>query len=97
MKLYYAPGACSLSPHIVSCEAGLDLELERTDLVQKKTESGQDFWSVNPKGQVPVLEIEDGQKLTEGRLSYSISETGNRAPAFYLRSTPSTVTAYRSG
>ena len=66
MKLYYAPGACSLSPHIVSCEAGLDLELERTDLVQKKTESGQDFWSVNPKGQVPVLEIEDGQKLTEG-------------------------------
>jgi glutathione S-transferase len=62
MKLYYAPGACSLSPHIVSCEAGLDLELERTDLVQKKTERGQDFWTVNPKGQVPVLEIEDGQR-----------------------------------
>ena len=66
MKLYYAPGACSLSPHIVSREAGIDLEFERADIAQKKTESGKDFWGVNPKGQVPVLEIDDGQKLTEG-------------------------------
>ena len=41
MKLYYAPGACSLSPHIVSPEAGIDLVLERTDIAQKKTESGK--------------------------------------------------------
>ena len=66
MKLHYAPGACSLSPHIVSREAGIDLEFERADIAQKKTESGKDFWGVNPKGQVPVLEIDDGQKLTEG-------------------------------
>ncbi len=66
MKLYYAPGACSLSPHIVSREAGIDLEFERADIAQKKTESGKDLWGVNPKGQVPVLEIDDGQKLTEG-------------------------------
>jgi glutathione S-transferase len=51
MKLYYSPGACSLSPHIVSREAGIDLELERADLAQKRTETGKDFWSVNPKGQ----------------------------------------------
>ena len=45
---------------------GIDLEFERADIAQKKTESGKDFWGVNPKGQVPVLEIDDGQKLTEG-------------------------------
>lgn len=50
MKLYYSPGACSLSPHIVSREAGVDLELERADIAQKKTASGKDFWSINPKG-----------------------------------------------
>ena len=66
MKLYYAPGACSLSPHIVSREAGIDLELEQVDLREKKTKTGTDFLSINPKGQVPVLEIAAGQRLTEG-------------------------------
>ena len=66
MKLYYAPGACSLSPHIVSREAGIPLELEQVDNREKKTKSGADFWSINPKGQVPVLEIDNGQRLTEG-------------------------------
>lgn len=93
MKLYYAPGACSLSPHIVSCEAGLDLELERTDLVQKKTESGQDFWSVNPKGQVPVLEIEDGQKLTEG--AAIVQYLGDRKPGSGLLPEVNTIDRYR--
>jgi glutathione S-transferase len=65
MKLYYSPGACSLSPHIVSREAGIDLELEQVDIREKKTKSGQDFWSINPKGYVPVLEIDAGQRLTE--------------------------------
>ncbi len=66
MKLYYAPGACSLSPHIVSREAGIGLELEQVDIREKKTRSGNDFLSINPKGQVPVLEIEPGHYLTEG-------------------------------
>jgi glutathione S-transferase len=66
MKLYYAPGACSLSPHIVLREAGLDFELEQVDNKEKKTKSGQNFWDVNPKGQVPVLELDEGGRLTEG-------------------------------
>jgi glutathione S-transferase len=66
MKLYFAPGACSLSPHIVMREAGLNFELEQVNNQEKKTKSGQDFWKVNPKGQVPVLEFDNGEKLTEG-------------------------------
>ena len=66
MKLYYSPGACSLSPHIVSREAGIVLDLVQVDNHEKKTKTGQDFWSINGKGQVPVLEIDNGQQLTEG-------------------------------
>lgn len=66
MKLYYAPGACSLSPHIVSREAGIALDFEQVDNREKKTKSGKDYWSINPKGQVPVLELDNGQRLTEG-------------------------------
>jgi glutathione S-transferase len=66
MKLYFAPGACSLSPHIVVREAGLNIELEQVNNQEKKTKSGKDFWTVNPKGQVPVLELDNGEKLTEG-------------------------------
>jgi len=66
MKLYYAPGACSLSPHIVLREAGLSFELERVDLRSKKTQSGGDFLKINPKGQVPVLVLDRGETLTEG-------------------------------
>ena len=49
MKLYYTPGACSLSPHIVACEAGIDLELETVDLQTKRTAGGLDFLKINPK------------------------------------------------
>jgi glutathione S-transferase len=66
MKLYYAPGACSLSPHIVALEAGVPVTLEKVDLKTHKTESGEDFYAVNPKGYVPALKLDDGQFLTEG-------------------------------
>jgi glutathione S-transferase len=66
MKLYYTPGACSLSPHIVLREAGFPFDMERVDLKTKKTETGADFTKVNPKGQVPTLILDNGEKLTEG-------------------------------
>ncbi|MBB5211714.1 glutathione transferase GstA [Microbulbifer hydrolyticus] len=66
MKLFYAPGACSLSPHIVACEAGIELELCKVNLKDKKTESGGDYTEINPKGYVPALQLEGGELLTEG-------------------------------
>ena len=66
MKLYYSPGACSLSPHIALLEAGLAHDLAKVDLKAKKVEDGSDFLKVNPKGQVPTLQLDDGSILTEG-------------------------------
>jgi glutathione S-transferase len=66
MKLYYSPGACSLSPHIILRELGVDFELARVDLATKKVEDGRDFNQVSAKGQVPALELDDGTILTEG-------------------------------
>jgi glutathione S-transferase len=66
MKLYFAPEACSLSPHIVLRELGLKFELVKVDTKTHKTADGRDFYTINPKGYVPVLELDDGQRLTEG-------------------------------
>ncbi|MDE2330770.1 MAG: glutathione transferase GstA [Bradyrhizobium sp.] len=66
MKLYYSPGACSLSPHIALLEAGLPYDLVKVYLRAKKLENGDDYLQVNPKGQVPALKLDSGELVTEG-------------------------------
>lgn len=66
MQLYYTPAACSLSPHIVAREAGIPVTLEKVDLKTHKTAGGEDYYTVNPKGYVPALKLDDGSTLTEG-------------------------------
>jgi glutathione S-transferase len=66
MKLYYSPGACSLSPHIALLEAGLSYDLVKVDLKAKKLENGDDYLAINPKGQVPALGLDSGELVTEG-------------------------------
>lgn len=65
MRLYYSPGACSLAPHIVIRETGLDVRLERVNLAEKKTQDGRDYLAINPQGSVPALELDSGEVLTE--------------------------------
>jgi glutathione S-transferase len=80
MKLYIAPGACSLSPHIVAQEAGQPVELILVDLAKKVIKSdGSDFKAINPKGQVPVLQTDEGDIITEGPVI--VQYLGDRAPA----------------
>jgi glutathione S-transferase len=93
MKLYFAPGACSLSPHIVMREAGLNFELEQVNNQEKKTKSGQDFWKVNPKGQVPVLELDNGEKLTEGPIV--VQYLADQKPGSGLLPAAGTMERYR--
>ena len=82
MKLYYSPGACSLATHIALSESGTDYSLDRVDFKTRKTESGADFGTVTEKGKVPVLEMDDGEKLTENAiiLGYVADKSGKLAP-----------------
>jgi glutathione S-transferase len=66
MKLYYSPGVCSLSPHIVAREAGIALDMTKVNLAEKTFEGGGDYWKINGRGYVPSLELDDGRILTEG-------------------------------
>ncbi len=65
MKLYYAPGACSLADHIALHEAGLSFDHEAVDLKTKRTQAGVDFATINPKGYVPTLRLDSGETLSE--------------------------------
>jgi glutathione S-transferase len=85
MKLYYAPGACSLAPHIAFEEAGLPHELVKVDLVKHTLADGSDYRSVNPKGYVPFLMLDDGSTLSEAAviLQYVADrKPGTIAPVF---------------
>ena len=66
MLLYYSPGACSLSPHIALCESGLDFTPVRASTKTHQLDDGTDFYSINPLGYVPVLELDSGERLREG-------------------------------
>jgi glutathione S-transferase len=69
MKLYYAPGACSLAPHIIIREAGLDVELDKVSFGKERTTAGgRNFYDVNPQGAVPALELDHGEVLTEAQV-----------------------------
>lgn len=93
MKLYYSPGSCSLSPHIVAYEVGLNLATEKVDLRAKKTESGRDFWAINPKGYVPALELDGGEVLTEG--TAIIQYLADQKPEAKLLPAAGTLARYR--
>lgn len=85
MKLYYSPGACSLSPHIALLEAGIAHSLVKVDLKTKQMEGGGDYLTVNPKGQVPMLVLDNAERLTEGAVIVQAiadkSANQNLAPA----------------
>ena len=93
MKLYISPGACSLSPHIALREAGIPFDMETVDLGAKRTKSGKDFKAINPKGYVPVLELEGGQVLTEG--PSIVQYIADQKPASKLAPPAGTMDRYR--
>ena len=93
MKLYYAPGACSLAPHIVAREAGLRLDLEKVDLRAGKTEGGGAFADINPKGYVPALSLDSGEVLTE--VSALVQYLGDQALQAGLVPAAGTIERYR--
>jgi glutathione S-transferase len=93
MKLFYSPGACSLSPHIVLRETGLPHELARVDLRAKKTADGGDYWAINPAGSVPTLQLDSGETLTEGPAI--VQYLGDLAPQSGIVPAAGTMARYR--
>ncbi len=93
MKLYYSPGACSLSPHIVLREAGLAFEPVLASTKTHKLQDGTDYYGINPKGYVPLLELDDGQRLTEGPAI--IQYIADQAPDKQLAPANGTMARYR--
>lgn len=93
MKLYFSPGACSLSPHIVLRETSAPFDLVKVDLKAKKTEDGRDFWLVNAAGYVPALELDDGNVLTEGPAI--VQYIADRADATHLAPRNGSLDRYR--
>jgi glutathione S-transferase len=93
MKLYYSPGACSLSPHIVLREAELPFDLVRAFTKTHKLDDGTDYYTINPKGYVPLLELDDGQRLTEGPVI--VQYIADKVPAKKLAPPAGTMERYR--
>ena len=93
MKLYYTPVACSLSPHIALREAELPFELVKVDLKNKRLPDGGDFTAVNPKGYVPVLELANGERLSEGPAI--VQYIADQAPSKNLAPPYGTLARYR--
>lgn len=93
MKLYYSPGACSLSPHIVLRETGLPFDLVMASTKTHKLADGTDYYTINPKGYVPLLELDDGQRLSEGPAI--VQYIGDKAPASGLMPAAGTMARYR--
>jgi glutathione S-transferase len=93
MKLYYSPGACSLSPHIALREAGLPFDLVMASTKTHKLADGTDYYTINPKGYVPLLELDDGQRLSEGPAI--VQYIGDKAPASGLVPAAGTMARYR--
>jgi glutathione S-transferase len=93
MKLYYSPGACSLSPRIVLEEGIFSYETERVDLTSGKTETGADYRTINPNGYVPALLLDDGQVLTEGPAI--VQYLADRAPETRLAPPVGSMERYR--
>jgi glutathione S-transferase len=93
VKLFYAPGACSLSPHIVLRESGAQFEAEKVDLAAKRTAGGADYRAINPKGAVPALQLDDGQVLTEG--SAIVQYLADRKPESRLAPAAGSIERYR--
>jgi glutathione S-transferase len=93
MKLFYSPGACSLSPHIALREAGLPFEAVLASTKTKKLADGTDFYTINPKGYVPALVLDDGTLLTEGPAI--VQYIADQAPASHLAPAAGTMARYK--
>jgi glutathione S-transferase len=93
MKLYYSPGACSLAPHIVAAELGSALTLEKVDIGAQKTAAGLDYRTINTKGQVPCLQLDDGSTLSEGPVITQY--LADQAQARSMMPAPGTMARYR--